>query len=80
MDLAPDLQLPSIPEVTLRALEACQQEESYRTISEIVSVDTALVARVLALVNSPLYRPEAPSNLSSRLCSDSVSAASIPCS
>lgn len=60
MDLAPDLQLPSIPEVTLRALEACQQDESYRTISEIVSIDTALVARILALVNSPLYRPEAP--------------------
>ncbi|MCK2149307.1 HDOD domain-containing protein [Marinobacter alexandrii] len=60
MDLAPDLQLPSIPEVTLRALEACQRDESYRTISEIVSVDTALVSRVLALVNSALYRPETP--------------------
>lgn len=60
MDLAPDLQLPSIPEITLRALEACQRDESYRTISEIVSVDTALVARILALVNSALYRPETP--------------------
>ncbi|MBW7472723.1 HDOD domain-containing protein [Marinobacter sp. M216] len=57
MDLAPDLQLPSLPEVTLRALEACHQDESYRTISEIVSVDTALVARILALANSALYRP-----------------------
>ncbi len=60
MDLAPDLQLPSIPEVTLRALEACQRDESYRTISDIVSVDTALVARILALANSALYRPESP--------------------
>lgn len=60
MELAPDLQLPSIPEVTLRALDACQRDESYRTISEIIAVDTALVARVLALANSALYRPDAP--------------------
>ena len=49
MHIAPDLQLPSLPEVTLRALEACHQDESYRKISEIVSADTALVARILAL-------------------------------
>lgn len=60
MELAPDLQLPSIPEVTLRALDACQRDESYRTISEIVAVDTALVARVLALANSAVYRLDAP--------------------
>ncbi|AOY88498.1 histidine kinase [Marinobacter salinus] len=57
MHIAPDLQLPSLPEVTLRALEACHQDESYRTISEIVSADTALVARILALANSALYGP-----------------------
>jgi HD-like signal output (HDOD) protein/two-component sensor histidine kinase len=55
MEIAPDIQLPSLPEVTLRALEACHQEESYRTISEIVSADTALVSRILALANSSLY-------------------------
>jgi signal transduction histidine kinase len=55
MDIAPDIQLPSLPEVTLRALEACNREESYRTISEIVSADTALVSRILALANSSLY-------------------------
>jgi len=60
MELAPDLQLPSIPEVTLRALDACQRDEHYRTISDIVAVDTALVARILALANSALYRPETP--------------------
>ena len=60
MELAPDLQLPSIPEVTLRALDACQRDESYRTISEIIAVDTALVARVLALANSAVYRLDAP--------------------
>ncbi|KEF31042.1 Nitrogen regulation protein NR(II) [Marinobacter nitratireducens] len=57
MHMAPDIQLPSLPEVTLRALEACHQEESYRTISDIVSADTALVARILALANSALYGP-----------------------
>ena len=55
MEIAPDIQLPSLPEITLRALEACDQEESYRTISEIVSADTALVSRILGLANSSLY-------------------------
>lgn len=55
MEIAPDIQLPSLPEVTLRALEACHHEESYRTISEIVSADTALVSRILGLANSSLY-------------------------
>lgn len=57
MDIAPDIQLPSLPEVILRALEACEQEESYRSISNIVSSDTALVSRILALANSSLYGP-----------------------
>ncbi len=55
MEIAPDIQLPSLPEVTLRALEACHQQESYRTISGIVSADTALVSRILGLANSSLY-------------------------
>jgi two-component system nitrogen regulation sensor histidine kinase GlnL len=57
MQIAPDIQLPSLPEITLRALEACLQDESYRRISDIVSADTALVTRVLALANSALYGP-----------------------
>lgn len=60
MHIAPDLQLPSLPEVTLRALEACHQDESYRAISDIVAADTALVARILALANSALYGPSTP--------------------
>lgn len=55
MQILPDTHLPSLPEVTLRALEACQQEDSYRHISDIISTDTALVGRVLALANSALY-------------------------
>jgi two-component system, NtrC family, nitrogen regulation sensor histidine kinase GlnL len=57
MLIAPDIQLPSLPEVTLRVLEACHQDENYRRISDIVSADTALVTRVLALANSALYGP-----------------------
>ncbi len=57
MQIAPDIQLPSLPEITLRALEACHKEESYRTISDIVSADTAMVSRILALANSSLYGP-----------------------
>ncbi len=52
---SPDLQLPSLPEVTLRALEACRKDESYRQIGEIVSSDTGLMVRVLALANSAIY-------------------------
>lgn len=57
MNTVPDLQLPSLPEVTLRALEACHREDNYRAISEIVSSDTALVVQILALANSALYGP-----------------------
>lgn len=57
MNTVPDLQLPSLPEVTLRALEACHRDDNYRAISEIVASDTALVVRILALANSALYGP-----------------------
>ncbi|WP_100639984.1 HDOD domain-containing protein [Marinobacter salexigens] len=57
MNTVPDLQLPSLPEVILRALEACHRDDSYRAISEIVASDTALVVRILALANSALYGP-----------------------
>ncbi|MGP9833249.1 HDOD domain-containing protein [Marinobacter sp. NSM] len=60
MDIAADLQLPSLPEVTLRALKACQAGDSYREISQIVATDTALVARLLSLANSALYRTNPP--------------------
>ncbi|OZB19981.1 MAG: histidine kinase [Marinobacter sp. 34-60-7] len=60
MDIAADLQLPSLPEVTLRALKACQAGVNYRDISRIVTTDTALVARILSLANSALYRSDPP--------------------
>ncbi|MBE0485178.1 MAG: HDOD domain-containing protein [Marinobacter sp.] len=59
-DFATDLQLPSLPEVILRALEACHAGDSYRAISQIVATDTALITRLLALSNSALYRSSPP--------------------
>ncbi|WP_417517073.1 HDOD domain-containing protein [Marinobacter sp.] len=57
MNTVSDLQLPSLPEVTLRALDVCNRDGNYREISEIVASDTALVVRILALANSALYGP-----------------------
>ena len=59
-DIATDLQLPSLPEVILRALKACHADDSYRSISQIVATDTALITRLLALSNSALYRSSPP--------------------
>src|SRR5690554_1587908 len=61
-DIASDLQLPSLPEVILRALDACHSGQSYREISRIVAADTALVARLLALTSSALYHRAPPSH------------------
>ncbi|BES72453.1 hypothetical protein RE428_34710 [Marinobacter nanhaiticus D15-8W] len=55
IDLPADGELPSLPQVVLRALEACRSESDYRDIGRIISADTALCARVLALANSALY-------------------------
>ncbi|MGM0570437.1 HDOD domain-containing protein [Marinobacter sp.] len=43
--------LPTLPEVHLRALEACRGHDSYRRITDIVHQDPALTARVLTLAN-----------------------------
>lgn len=55
IDLPANGELPSLPQVVLRALEACRGESDYREIGRIISADTALCARVLALANSALY-------------------------
>lgn len=44
--------LPTLPEVHLRALEACRANDSYRRITDIIQLDTALSARVLTLANA----------------------------
>lgn len=55
IELPADGELPSLPQVVLRALAACRGDADYREIGRIISADTALCARVLALANSALY-------------------------
>ncbi len=51
-----DLKLPTLPGVAIRILQAMQREApSIIEISEIISADAPLSARVLKLVNSPFY-------------------------
>ncbi|MBZ2167333.1 HDOD domain-containing protein [Marinobacter sp. F4216] len=67
MDLAPDLQLPSLPEIILRVLDACRQNDTPRSISDLASMDTALVARVLSLANSSSPKPESITSIDEAL-------------
>jgi len=49
--------LPSLPQVLLKLIEACRNEEkSIRDIAQIISGDSALSVRILGIVNSPFYR------------------------
>ncbi|WP_339799926.1 HDOD domain-containing protein [uncultured Marinobacter sp.] len=56
MVISADQQLPTLPEVHLRALEACRRDDSYRSISDIINSDTALTGRVLSLANSAAFQ------------------------
>jgi signal transduction histidine kinase/HD-like signal output (HDOD) protein len=49
--------LPSLPQVLLKLIEACRNEErTIRDIAQIIGGDSALSARILGIVNSPFYR------------------------
>ena len=49
--------LPSLPQVLLKLIEACRNEETtIREIAQIVNSDSALSGRILGIVNSPFYR------------------------
>lgn len=48
--------LPSLPHVLIKLLQACRDENiCFDTISDIISRDVALCAKVIAVVNSPVY-------------------------
>ncbi|MDX1452903.1 MAG: HDOD domain-containing protein [Oleiphilaceae bacterium] len=48
--------LPSLPHVLVEMLEACQgQQASFQEMSQIISRDAAIAARVVALANSSYY-------------------------
>ncbi|HEB96447.1 MAG TPA: HDOD domain-containing protein [Sedimenticola thiotaurini] len=49
-------QLPSIPRVLLRLIEACHRADvSFEELSEIIQQDVGLSARIIAIANSPAY-------------------------
>ena len=51
------LKLPSLPDIALKAREACEDESaSAQTIAELVAQDPALSVRLLQVANSSLYR------------------------
>jgi len=51
------LTLPTLPEVALRVRDAVESDNSSASkVADIIATDTALSARLLQVVNSPLYR------------------------
>jgi HD-like signal output (HDOD) protein len=54
------LSLPSLPNVALRLKEAVEKDLGVNEIVKIISVDVAIVAKLIQLANSPLYSPISP--------------------
>ena len=55
------LTLPSLPEVALKIRDAVESEDSTtEQVADALSQDGSLSARLLQVVNSPLYRPRTP--------------------
>lgn len=48
--------LPSLPHVLIKLLKACQEDTAcFDTLADIITKDAALLAKVLAVANSPVY-------------------------
>lgn len=48
--------LPSLPHVLLKLLEVCHTEDStFEDLAKIINKDTALSAKIMSVVNSPIY-------------------------
>ena len=60
MHLSLNGDLPSLPQIVLRMLHACNQEADYRELANLVGSDTALSARVLSLANSAFFNAGKP--------------------
>jgi len=55
MHLSINGDLPSLPQIVLRMVHACNQEADYRELAGLIGSDTALSARVLSLANSAFF-------------------------
>lgn len=53
-------ELPSLPQIVLRMVEACDVNADFQDLSELVGTDTALSGSVLALANSAYFRRGEP--------------------
>lgn len=55
--------LPSLPHVLLKLLEVCHTEDStFEDLAKIINKDTALSAKIMSVVNSPIYGKAGKSN------------------
>lgn len=49
-------ELPSLPQILLKLVEACYQANvTFEQLSELITKDTALSAKIIAAANSPIY-------------------------
>jgi HD-like signal output (HDOD) protein len=55
-----DLKTPSFPDVALKMRTAMQQDCEIADIAKIVNMDPVISAKLIQIVNSPLYRPLNP--------------------
>ena len=59
MQASADVALPSLPQIVIQALQACDEEADFSRLSTLIGRDTALTARVMSLANS-CYFPRHP--------------------
>lgn len=56
-----EIVLPTLPEVALKVRDEAERENATaKSLSDIISTDAAISARLLQVSNSPLYRPRTP--------------------
>ena len=56
-----EIVLPTLPEVALKVRDEAERENATaKSLSDIISTDAAISARLLQVANSPLYRPRTP--------------------
>ncbi len=55
-----ELKIPSFPDIALKLRKAIQQDGSIADIVKIVNMDPVISAKLIQVVNSPVYRPVTP--------------------
>lgn len=55
-----ELNIPNFPDVALKLREAIQQDRGTADIVKIINIDPVISAKLIQVVNSPIYRPVSP--------------------